>query len=203
MKLYTLSGDVLYEGNHNTTRTALIHAVRDNVPLAGVNLRRARLKGAALDGMHAPGACLWGADLTRCDLAGALLSHADLRMANVVETCLADSDCSEVQWQGAYFRHVILTGAILSGGQFSCPSILEQPLHLCRALSQAFYWHQGERALSLEGGFARLTAGAQDIVMIGGRLIVNGALQDEKIFPGSYATQSSRNQPKFAICDEL
>lgn len=177
MNLYSVSGDLLFSSRQPTLKRALEAAVKGGVALHGIDLRRARLCGADLDGMNAPGACLWGADFTDCDMAQANISGADARLATFTRACLADALCAGGDFDGAYFKDTLLGGVDFSACRFSCPSILTQPLHLCRDLSNAVYWHKGEVACALDHGVMRMQSTGQDVLLLGGRLFVNGALQ--------------------------
>ncbi len=201
MILYSITGEALYNSRQPSLKRTLAEAAAEGIMLPGINLRRARLKGAALDGLIAPGACLWGADLSGCDLAEADLSGADARMATFADTCLADVVAVEARFEGAYFRNVLLEGADFSGCAFSCPSILTQPLHLCRSLDRALYWHRGEDACALSQGISRLQIRGHELVALGDRLIVNGDLQ--KNFSKINTTKSSSIQPNIANCEAL
>lgn len=177
MDLHSVSGDLLFSSRQPTLKRALVEAVEQGAALHGIDLRRTHLRGAALDGMIAPGACLWGADLSGCDLAEANLSGADMRLASLIDTCLADVLCADAIFDGAYFKETLIAGADFSGCRFSCPSVLTLPLHLCADLSGAVYWHRGEQACPLDGGIARIQLAAQEIVLLGDKVLMNGMLR--------------------------
>ncbi len=178
MDLYNITGDRLFSSVHITVRKVLEEAVTKGVCLPGIDLRRARLSGARLDGLNAPGACLWGVDLSACDMAEANLAGADARLATLTDACLADARCAGVLFDGAYFKNTLVEGADFSDCRFSCPSILSMPLHLCRTLHGSVYWHRGEVPCPLDGGIMRLQALGNEIIALGEKcLIVNGVLQ--------------------------
>lgn len=176
MDLHSVSGDLLFSSSQPTLKRALIEAVGAGAPLHGIDLRCARLCGAPLDGMTASGACLWGADLTGCDLAEADLSGADMRLARLTDTCLADSLCAGALFDGAYFKDTLITGADFSGCCFSCPSVFSLPLHVSAGLTGAVYWHRGEQACPLDGGVTRIQIAAQDIIVLGTHVLIDGML---------------------------
>lgn len=176
MDLQSVSGDILFSSRQPTLKRSLVEAVEQGAALHGIDLRRARLRGTVLDGLFAPGACLWGADLTGCDLAEANLSGADLRLASLTDACLADTTCADALFDGAYFRDTLVAGTDFSGCRFSCPSVLSLPLHLCAGLSGAVYWHKGEQSCPLDSGIARIQVADQNIMVLGGRVLMNGML---------------------------
>jgi len=189
---------MIYAARGASFRAAHEEVLRAGVHLNGLNARRAKLRGARLDGLIAPGACFWGADLTRSDLADADLTGCDLRMAGFKETCLADAVLRGADLSGAYFAGTLLDGADLGACRFSCPSILRQPLHRCRSLEGAVYWHRGETACALAGGVAHFSAGGHAVTVIDRHLIADG-----RLIPGrGYTTKSSNIKENIANCEE-
>lgn len=87
-----ISGAVLWSGEADGVRAAVIAAFESRADLSGVNLH---------------GVDLSSANLSRADLHGADLSGADLRGADLYDADLRDADLS-----GAY-----LSGANLSGAR--------------------------------------------------------------------------------------
>ena len=117
---------------------------RERIPLAGANLRGAKLVGAGLWLANLIKANLQSADLTEADLrfadlteadldsadlTGAILRRvnltrtylgsADLTKADLFDADLTDADLSEVDLTGANFRMADLTGANLDGANLT------------------------------------------------------------------------------------
>ncbi len=110
---------LLYEGNFDTFRACTEQAVRENIDLAGANLRNQNLANACLDdGLFSradfTGANLSGANLSEASLRGACLAGCDL-----YNTCLAYTDLRECDFQNASFGATDISGAALGGAHFS------------------------------------------------------------------------------------
>ena len=96
------SGVVLWSGEAESTKNALLKAISSGANLSGASLLGADLSGANLSRANLRGANLSGANLSRADLSGAYLTDANLTDANL----------SRADLSGAY-----LTGADLTGGE--------------------------------------------------------------------------------------
>jgi uncharacterized protein YjbI with pentapeptide repeats len=149
MFLVSLNGDILYEGRAHCIADLLAQAVREEVDLSGVNLRRASLRGVDLRGAILKRACLWGADLRNADLTDAILCGADCRVANMKRANLTLARCEKADFRGARMNEAKIYAADFKGCEFSCPAVLALPLHLSKRLEDAVYWHLGEYACEL------------------------------------------------------
>ena len=69
---------ILFEGEYESVKQAIVKAVSDDADLSGANLSGAYLSDAYLRGADLRGADLRGADLSDADLSGADLSDAYL-----------------------------------------------------------------------------------------------------------------------------
>jgi uncharacterized protein YjbI with pentapeptide repeats/nucleoside phosphorylase len=113
----------------NLERMNLTRAVLSGACLQGVNLdyailteadlRGADLPGAVLIGADLRGAYLIGADLSRAILTGANLTDANLEGANLEDTVLTRADLTGANLRGAYLRRADLSGAILTGANLT------------------------------------------------------------------------------------
>jgi len=79
----SLSGNVLFQGDYDNTKSAVLAALQSGANLRGANLRGAYLGGAYLGEADLGGADLRGADLGGAYLRGAYLGEADLRGADL------------------------------------------------------------------------------------------------------------------------
>ena len=104
------SPHVIFEGNYNSLKEAVVAAIKQNVSLRGADLREANLRGADLRG-----ADLRRAGLREADLWGADLRGADLRGANLWRAHLQDADLRGADLRGADLRETNLWGADLRG----------------------------------------------------------------------------------------
>jgi hypothetical protein len=95
------TGEVLFSGDYETLRDAVIAA-----DFSGANLGGANLGGANLRSSDLSGANLRSADLRSADLGGANLGGANLRSAN-----LSGADLSGANLGGANLRSANLGGA--------------------------------------------------------------------------------------------
>ena len=91
---------IIFEGNFDTIRQAVLAALKDKKDLSEANLRRADLRRA---------------DLSRADLSEANLSSADLSSANLRRADLSSADLSEANLSRADLDFSVL--------HFSCKTL--------------------------------------------------------------------------------
>ena len=119
------TGAVLYAGDGETLRDAVVAAVDSHADLRGADLLGADLSGADLlganlrdadlSGAHLGGANLGGANLRDADLSGANLSGANLGGANLGGANLSGANLSGANLGGANLRCADLRDANLGG----------------------------------------------------------------------------------------
>ena len=160
MIIKSLDGTEIIETNHKTMRAALEYCAEEGIDVAHVDLRKARLSHASLDGLMARGACLWGADFTGADIGFSDLRGADMRCSNLKDACFVESDLSGADLQGAYFSGTIVEAANLDHIIVSCPSFWDCDLQSA-TFKEMTYNHLGEREITLSsppvvvGGLAK------------------------------------------------
>jgi len=106
---------VIWSGEAETVRDAILAAYASGANLRGANLRGADLGGADLGGADLRGANLRGANLCGADLGGANLGGADLRGADLRGANLCGADLGGANLGGADLRGADLRGADLRG----------------------------------------------------------------------------------------
>ena len=109
---HRVTGRVLFEGDYESTKEAVLAALKGGAYLGGADLRGADLRGAYLRGAY-----LGGADLGGADLGGAYLGGADLRGADLRGADLRGADLGGAYLRGAYLRGAYLGGAYLGGAK--------------------------------------------------------------------------------------
>ncbi len=144
MYLRSVSGKIIFEGRFASIKQGVEMAVEKGANLEGINLRQANLSGALIDRAKMRGACFWGANLNGADMSDGLFEGSDFRAANLLNTCLAESNCHQTDFSGAYFSCTIFDGTDLSSARFSCPSIFSVNLVEAKTLQDAIYSHLGE-----------------------------------------------------------
>ncbi len=77
------SDKVIFEGEYNSTKDAVLDAIKKGANLQGADLQGANLQGADLQGADLQGANLRSADLQGADLQGANLQGANLQGADL------------------------------------------------------------------------------------------------------------------------
>lgn len=102
-----------------------------NAKLQGADFRRAQLQGADLDRAGLQGATLWGAELQGADLWGAKLQGANLEFAGLQGADLEfaelqGADLSNAKLQGVYLRGAKLHGAYLEDAEFDATTDLSK-----------------------------------------------------------------------------
>ena len=138
---------VLYSGEHETLKDAVVSAVGGGANLRGANLRGAYLSGADLRGSYLSGADLSGADLSGADLRGADLSGAYL---GNIKGKICDSHELLAQIATRFDPSLIAVAAMIAGRLVGCwseytdaiRSIFGEPimLKLRAAWSQSEEW---------------------------------------------------------------
>lgn len=169
---------ILFEGVFSSMKQCLENAIGDGVSLANADLRKLSLAHATLDGAN-----LRGADLRDCDLADANLSESDLTGvrasgANFDATCLCESRLIDINFRDTHFSNTLITGAVIDGCTFSCPSTLNLPFSQAQ-LGRNFFI-QGGQYLSFASapvvvtGLAQRLAFFDDAVLAGNDVFYRG-----------------------------
>ena len=99
------TGLVIYSGDFDSVKDAVVAAVKEGISLSGASLRSASLSSASLS----------GADLAYADLSGASLRGASLRGASLRGADLRGADLRGASLRGADLRGASLRGSDLSG----------------------------------------------------------------------------------------
>ncbi|WWQ13004.1 hypothetical protein PQ43W_58 [Ralstonia phage PQ43W] len=116
---HLITGDVLFECDAESLKSAVEQAVKGGADLSGADLSGADLRGADLSGADLSGADLSGADLRGADLSGAYLRGADLSGAYLRGADLSGADLRGADLSGAYLSGAYLSGAYLRGAYLS------------------------------------------------------------------------------------
>jgi hypothetical protein len=103
-----LNGKILFSGEYDRLKDAIIAAVNSGANLSCANLSHADMSGADLPCANMSGANLSHADLSHANMSGANLSCADLPGAN-----LSHADLSCANLSGANLSHANMSGANL------------------------------------------------------------------------------------------
>lgn len=167
MIIRSVQGSILYKSNKISFKTALEEAVEGGVDLSHGDFRGQKLYQARLDGIMAPGACLWGADCRGADMAGADLRDADLRNIDFKDGCLAESDLDGANLSGSHFSNTILRDTNLEGTIFSCPSLFSCDLREAANLHRAVYCHRGEINIPLQKALVVIHGLSRRMVIFG------------------------------------
>ncbi len=105
--VYSVYGQLLYQGEHASVKAAVEFCAANDVELAFANLT-----GTALNGANLQGGRLSGAVLTRALCQGADFSNADLRNANVRYANLGGANFTNTDIDGAVFIGAYVAGVI-------------------------------------------------------------------------------------------
>jgi len=132
---------VLFEGEYESTKHALIDAVAKRADLYGADLQGANLQGAYLYGADLQGANLQGADLQGANLQGAYLYGAYLRGANLQEADLRGATLQGAYLYGAYLREANLQEADLYGAYLRGANLQGEKLKIQPILMQLDRWN--------------------------------------------------------------
>jgi len=182
MYLKSIDGNVIFEGYFHTIKRAIEAAIRENVCLDNIDLRYANLSQANLDSAQMKGACLWGVNLTGVNMSGVEMAGADCRNANFKDCCLAESDCSYVDFRGSYFSCTLLRQADLSYTKFSCPSIFKNNLQEAKILKGAVYNHRGEDDCDLSQAPIVISGAEKPIILFKDKILIGHFLYDKGIY---------------------
>jgi hypothetical protein len=116
---HRITGAVLWAGEAESLRVAVIAAVKSGAYLADANLTDAYLAGANLAGADLTDAYLTGANLADAYLAGANLAGADLANANLAGANLAGAYLTDAYLTDAYLAGANLAGAYLANANLA------------------------------------------------------------------------------------
>ncbi len=110
---------ILWSGEAQDIKAAIVKATADGADLSGADLRKAHLIGTDLRGANLSWANLSGANLSGANLRGANLSGANLSGANLSGADLSGANLSGANLSGANLSGANLSGANLSGADLS------------------------------------------------------------------------------------
>ncbi len=126
---------ILFEGEYESTKHAVVDAVAKRVNLRGSDLRGSNLlcsdlRGSNLRGSNLSGSNLRGSDLSYSNLSGSDLSYSDLRGSNLRGSDLRGSNllCSDLS--GSDLRGSNLSGSNLRGSDLSGRKLLIPPMQI-------------------------------------------------------------------------
>lgn len=123
---------ILYSGEHESFKKAVVAAIKAKVSLANSNLSKTDLSqtdlsetdlsNIDLSGCNLNSACLRGANLSRTNLYVAILTGADLSQTKLLNTIMLGANLSmanlfEADLRGCYLSETNLSGANLSGAK--------------------------------------------------------------------------------------
>ena len=113
--------------------------------LKGANLQEAQLQGANLQGAHLQGADLQGANLEKAQLQGASLQGANLQEANFEGADLRETFFWQANLQGAQLQGVDLSGAIGLRPQQIGSAVIDEKTRLPDYLRPPSRWRSTAR----------------------------------------------------------
>ena len=124
LRKYT-DNSIIFEGNYQSIKDCLEHAVDKEICLSHINLRNQNLSNANLDYCSMPNADLSGANLTGANLSEADISHAKLFNCSLYNTCFSYSNLKNSDFRGASFGATLINGANIQGCVFSTLSCFD------------------------------------------------------------------------------
>lgn len=177
---------MIYEAPFRTIKRTAEQAIKEGVNLSFADFRKADLRKAQLDGAILNGACFWGADLSGADISGAYMHGCDLRLAQCMETCFAESIITASDCRGASFSKTIFTGCDLSGSHFSCPTFLHQDLAGSHRLKNCTYLHSGEETCILSRPPVVINGLTERIIILDRQIIIGSLCKNLSDYSGCY-----------------
>lgn len=128
------NGTILWQGEAESVRAAVVALVRSGADLSGVNLRCVNLRGVNLVRAKLHGANLHGTDMYRARVGEADLSEADLSWADLSKTDmhganLRGTDLHGTNMHGANLSEADLSNADLSWADLSRTDLSGAKLH--------------------------------------------------------------------------
>ena len=176
------TGEVLFSGWFDSLKSCVEAAVRDHINLDGVDLRGANLSCANLDDGQFAGANFTDANLNGANLSESIFDNAIMKSADLSHACLALSSVLNVNMDGASFGQTDVTDAVISGCQFSCPSVFTTSFYRAAKFHSCSYIHGEIGALSMSkppvviNGLVRDIVYLDNIVKIGMEFVSKGDL---------------------------
>jgi len=113
------SDRVVFEGEYESLKHAVIDATKKKISLSGSNLSDSDLSDSNLRGSDLRDSDLSGSDLSDSNLRGSNLSDSDLSDSNLRGSDLRDSDLSGSDLRGSNLSGSNLRGSNLSGSNLS------------------------------------------------------------------------------------
>lgn len=135
--------EILFEGWFDSIRSCVERALEDKVCLNGVDLAGANLSNANLDDAQMVGANLSGANLNGANLSEGVFDNANFTDADLSNACLVQGSFMNTNFYGASFSSTDVTDAVITGCQFSCPSVFSTLFGRAALFLGCHYIHSG------------------------------------------------------------
>ena len=117
------TNEILFSGYFLSIKDAVEQAVIENVCLDAVKLEGANLTCANMDDAQLMGANFKNANLNGANLSESVFDYACFQGADLSHACLALASCMNSNMLEASFAATDVTDAVISGCDFSCPSV--------------------------------------------------------------------------------
>ena len=176
------TAEILYEGWFENIKLCVEAAVIDHVNLDGVNLEGVNLACANLDDAQMAGANFKDANLNGANLSESVFDYAVMQGADLNHACFAMSSLMNVNMLDASFANTDVTDAIISGCQFSCPSVFTTAFKRAEIFKSCDYRQDNNKTFSMTkppvviSGLSRDIVYLDNIIKIGGEFFLKGDL---------------------------
>jgi len=158
--------DVLFAGFYKSVKDCVEAAVLQNINLNHADLSFINLAQANLDDAQ-----MIDVDFTNTNLNGANLSEgqfdgSDFTNADVSFACFAMSSLCNANFTNASFGSTDVQDAIITGCQFSCPSVFTTQFHRAEIFENCLYMHDSKGAMTLSKPPISVVGLSHDIVYL-------------------------------------
>lgn len=174
--------EILFEGWFDSICSCVEKAVAEGICLDSVNLAGANLSNANLDDAQMSGANLNGTNLNGANLSEGVFDNANFSEADLSHACLVQGSFMNVNFYGSSFSSTDVTDAVMTGCQFSCPSVFSTLFGRAALFSGCHYIHGGAEHFFMDrppvtiSGLVRDIVFLDDVIKIGNEFIAKKEL---------------------------
>lgn len=141
------TGKTIFEGQFETFKSCLEHAIKDHVDLQYADLRNTNLCQANLDDAAMPFARFDNANMMGANLSESIITHSSFNNATLYGACFAYADASHSVFAYTALGGLDITGCDLSACTFHGTDVLTLNLSRAKSITGCFYCSTGRPPL--------------------------------------------------------
>jgi len=141
IELITVDGKTIYRGQHHSVNEAIENAIKENIPLDGINLSFADLHHINLDGVSIKNASFQSANLGGANMSESNFSNCDFSSANLEDACLCYTNFSHCNFRLCDFKETDISMSSLKNCEFEGFSTFNLRFHSAFEMQGLTYRH--------------------------------------------------------------